>query len=272
MCAGPGVNYDPNTQTATYHESGRYYMLFDEKTETESKFALITESGEQLETTPGDWNTRVLVVAAGVQGITLAPQTFRFFFGIEAPNKGYDPTGAPYYDDINGNNQPDAGEPSFDYREFLFDANDWRSTRVTHYYRRSDNNGFFLEQEVAWDASTPKLLNGTALVPRTLKPRQNAFRFGRPNVTINLLAAFTPPEFFNGAVGLNADTRVNPFAALAILNLVFDSIHNVTGTVDWDGPGGPMPEHQELIEAHFFVLPIGDPIQLVIDGFEAFAR
>lgn len=268
---GKPVRVEYANGVATFNENGRYYMMFDEQTDTNGLFALITESGEVLEATPGDYTSRVLVAATSVQGASLAPETFRNFFGKDAPNIGYDPTGAPYYDDINGNGAPDAGEPSFDFRDFLFDANDWRSTRVDHYYRRADTNGFFQPQEVDWGSNTPKLQNGVDLVPRTLKPRLNAFRFGRPNLTINLLTAFSPPEFFNGTVGLNADTRVNPFMALALLNLVFDGIHNVKANVDWDGPG-PMPEHQELVEAFFFVLPIGDPVQLIVQGFEEFAR
>ena len=98
-------------------------------------------------------------------------------------------------------------------------------------------------------------------------PRLNAFRFGRPNVTINLLLAFSPPEFFDGTHALNADTRINPFAAIAFLNLVFDSIHNVVAVVDYDG-AGPAPAQERLIDAHLFVAPIGDPVQLIIDGLE----
>jgi hypothetical protein len=71
---------------------------------------------------------------------------------------------------------------------------------------------------------------------------------------------------------LNAETRVNPFTAIAFVNLAFDSIHNVQANVDWDGPSGPMPQHQELVEAHIFVMPIGDPVQLLAEGFEQLAR
>lgn len=271
---GTPVRVDYANSVATYSTAGRYYLQFDEMTESNGTFVLVGENGDFL-TNPAsswDWADRVLVAATAVQGISLAPETFMFIYGKEAPNKGYDASGAPYYDDINGNGAPDAGEPLFDWREYLWDPTDWRSTWVEKYYRRADNNGFPDPQDIDWGSSTPKLTNGVVLVARNLRPRLNAFRFGRPNITINLLAAFSPPEFFNGTHALNGQTRVNPFTAIAFVNLAFDSIHNILGKVDWDGPTGPAPEHEELIEAWMFVMPIGDPLQLLANGFEQLAQ
>ena len=265
---GVPVRVDYADGVATYNAAGMYYLMFDDRSDAGS-FTLISESGVFVETTPGDFSTRVMVDATAIQGTTLAPQTFTHVFGIEVANGGYDPTGAPYYDDINGNGQQDSNEPSFDERQFLFDPNDWRSTWVEKFYRRGDNNGFPDPMEIAWDSPTPKMNDGTPLVARNFRPRLNAFRFGRPNVTVNLLMAFSPPEFFDGTHALNANTRINPFTAIAFLNLVFDSIHNVVAVVDYDG-AGPAAAQERLIDAHLFVAPIGDPVQLIIDGLESF--
>ncbi|MBU0640949.1 MAG: hypothetical protein KKB50_18965 [Planctomycetes bacterium] len=263
------VNY--SNGVATYDEAGQYYLLFDERTDTDGLFALITSEGEMLEETPGDWETRVLIGASAVQGITLAPEQFTNIFGIDVPNPGYDPAGAPYYDDINENGQPDTGEPSFAERHMLSDPNDWRSTWVEKYYRVQGTDAFPEPQEIDWEAETPALMDGTPLVPRNIRPRLNAFLFGRPNSAINLLMAFGSPEFFNGTQAMNAQTRINPLMAVALIDLVCERIQNVAATVDWDGPGG-MPAHEELVPAWFFMAPIGDPLTMIIDRFDELAE
>jgi hypothetical protein len=258
------VNYAEGV--ATYNTSGRYYLLFDERTDSEGLFGLIAETGELLEQTPGDWATRMLIRTADVQGLDLQPEVFTHVFGLEVPNPGYDPEGAPYYDDINDNGVPEADEPVFAERMFLSDPNDWRSTWVEKFYRRGDNNGFPRAEEIDWESDTPALIGGVALVPRNFKARLNAYLFGRPNTAINLLLAFSPPQFFNGTQALNRETRVNPLMAVAIIDLVFEQMMNVEATVDWDGPG-EMPAHEELVPAWFFVAPIDDPVALIADGF-----
>jgi hypothetical protein len=262
------VNYDGGV--ATYDVNGQWYLLFTERTPDEGLFELISESGEILQDTLTVETERVLVAATAIVGLDLSAQTFTNYFGVDVPNPGYDPTGAPYFDDFNDDGQQGAGEPSFDHRDFLWNADDWRSTRVDTYYRRGDNNGFFTPDQVDWGAPEPRLLDGTPLVVRQLRPRMNAFRFGNPNLTINLLTAFSPANFFDGTHSLNGDTRVNPFTAMALINLAFGSIHNVGAVVDFDGPG-PMPPHPELIDAHVFVTPVGDPMQLIVDGFMDYA-
>ncbi len=260
------VNYEAGT--ATYHAEGQYYLAFNENTPSQGSFDLVSADGRFLEDTPGDPATRVHVLASEVQGTAIAPETFTLIYGIEVPNPRYLDDGAPYYDDINNNDVEDAGEPRFDYRNFLYDPNDWRSTYLEKYYRRADNNGFIGDEGVDFNSDTPRAGDGVELVPRNLKPRLNAYKFGRPNVTVNLLAAFSPPEFFDGTHDLSASTRLNPFQALALLNLVFDSIHNVQGQVDYDGDG-PLPEREELITAELFTPPVGDPLLLIVDQFEA---
>ncbi|MFQ5805525.1 MAG: hypothetical protein ACE5I3_03635 [Phycisphaerae bacterium] len=267
---GEPVRVDYADGVATYNPYGQYYLLFDPRTEAEGLFALIAETGEVLEQTPGDWASRVLVAATAVLGIDLAPETFTHVFGIDVPNPGYDPEGAPYYDDINNNGVHDPGEPSFAEKHYLFDPNDWRSTWVEKYYRRADNHGFPNPEDIDWESATPALKNGVPLVPRNLKPRLNAFLFGRPNTAINLLTAFSPPEFFNGTQALDRATRINPFMAIAIIDLMFEQVMNVQATVDWDGPGG-MPPHEELVPAWIFVPPLGDPLTLIAEGFMNFA-
>ncbi|MCG3128471.1 MAG: hypothetical protein CHACPFDD_03360 [Phycisphaerae bacterium] len=268
---GEPVQVDFVEGVATYNPEGTYFVMFLPDSNSTGFFQLISPNGAPLQLTPGDETTNVLISPTAILGITLAPETSTHFFGTHVANPGYDADGAPYYDDFNNNNVQDAGEPVFDFREFLHNPADWRSTFVERYYRRADNNGFPAPQDIDWQASTPKLLNGVALVARNLKPRLNAFRFGRPNVTVNLLAAFAPPEFFNGANALNGATRVNPFMSLALLNLVFGSIHNVEAPIDFDGPG-PLPLRNELVNADLFVLPIGDPLQLIVDGIGAVAH
>ncbi len=264
------VNYAADV--ATYSETGMYYMLFDERSDTEGLFALMTENGEQLENPPGSgWENRVLVAANAVQEIDIAPEEFSFVYGIDIPNEGYDPEGAPYYDDINENGLPDVGEPTFAEQHFLWDPADWRSTWVEKYYRQANNNGFPDPEDIDWNSDTPKLLNGVALVPRNLRPRLNGFLFPRPNSAINLLMAFSPPEFFNGTQAIDGNTRINPLMAVAIVDLVFEQTMNVEAMVDWDGEGG-MPPHEELVPAWFFVPPVDDPIALIAENFANYAE
>ena len=265
------VSYDPNSGLATRDdETGEHYLMFDELTHSDGRFALINASGDLLEQTPGDYETRVTVDPTQLEGGPILPESTRFIYGIDVANPGFDPAGAPFYDDINNNDQHDQGEPTFDFREFLFDPMDWRSTRVETYYRRADDHGFVRPEQIDFGSDTPRTLDNVALVPRRLRPRLNAFRFGRPNVTINLLAAFSPPEFFNGVGGLDENTRLNSFMVLALANLAFDSVHNTRAVIDPDGPG-PAPAFEQLSDAHLFVAPLGDPVLLMLDSVEDLA-
>ena len=273
--AGPNgvpvrVNY--SNGVATYNAAGAYYLLFDETTPTEGWFALIKETGELLEDPAGSgWANRVLIDPGTVQGITLAPEVFTYVYGVDVPNEGYDPDGAPYYDDINDNGREDTGEPTFAEIPFLGDPQDWRSTWVERYYRRADNHGFPAPDDIDWNAATPKLLNGVVLVPRAFRPRQNGYLFPRPNSALNLLMAFSPPEFFNGTQQLSATTRINPLMAVALIDLAFDQALNIEAIVDWDGPG-PMSPHRELVPVWFFVAPVDDPIGLITDTFSQYVQ
>lgn len=271
---GPGgmpVRVDLVESTPVYSETGTYYLLFGSRVQEENLFELIDGDGTILEQTPGDPQTRVFVNPADIDGLSLQRETFTRYFGIEVGNPAYDPDGAPYYDDINENGVQDEGEPSFDHVELLGNPDDWRSTFVVNYYRRADNDGFVSMEDVAWDAETPMTTDYVDLVPRNFAPRMNAWRFGRPNLALNLLTAFMPPEFFDGKHALDTDTRLNPFAVIAMTSLAFDSIHNVLAKVDWDGPG-PSPVHEQLINANFWTPPIDDPVQLMVDGFLSVAE
>ncbi len=110
-----------------------------------------------------------------------------------------------------------------------------------------------------------------ALVPRNLRPRLNGFLYGRPNSALNLLLAFSPPEFFNGTQTIDENTRINPLMSVALIDLVFEQTMNVEAVVDWDGPGG-MPPHEQLVPAWFFVAPVDDPIALVAENFADYAE
>lgn len=264
---GVPVRVDYADGVATYSETGQFYLML---TRDEGVFELIDDQGQLQLNDPGDPESRVTVLAGEVAGIELMPEVWTNIYGVPAPNPAYDPTGAPYYDDINGDGIYNAGEPLFDSRAFLNNPEDWRSTRIDYYYRRADNNTAPMQDEIDWASQTPKTLDGVELVRRNLRPNLNAFRFGTPNVTLNLLAAFSPADFFDGTQALDETTTVNPFQALAILNLVFSSVHNVDAFIDFDGDG-PAEGHIELVNTHLFVPPIGDPISLILDGFEFFS-
>lgn len=208
----------------------------------------------------------ILVQAADVVGINLRAERFTHVFGTEVPNSRYNPDNDPYYDDANGNGTHDAGEPTAPFRPTLFDPLDWRSTDIRLYYRRADNGASVSFENVDFEADTPRTFDGVTLVARRFLPRPNAFRFGRPNTAVNLLTAFLPPEFFNGRHSLNGETLVDIFSAIAIINLVMDQVFNVEAEVDIDGRG-PLPATRMLTDAHLFVVPIGDPFQLLLDGF-----
>jgi len=113
--------------------------------------------------------------------------------------------------------------------------------------------------------------DGEALVPRNYVPRPNCFRFGRPNTTINLLTTFMPPEFLDGTHGITEDTPLGVFQAAATLNLIMEQVFNVEAVMDIDGDG-PMEAKRLLVDGHMFVLPIGDPFVLLLDGFEALSE
>ena len=251
---------------ATYNQAGQYFVVPAPDWWENGLFELIDETGDFLLAIPGDFESCIQITPDAIQGITLTQETWTWVFDIDVPNPGYDSDGAPFYDDINNNNIQDHNEPTFSDIAFLWDPSDWRSTNIETYYRRADTGGFVNPEDVDWESETPQLQNGVRLVPRIFKPRLNAYKFGRPSTAINLLMAFSPPELFNGTQSLNADTRINPFQAVALIDLVFESIQNIEAEVDWDGPLGPAPPHMALIDAWFFVPPFGDPVQLLADG------
>jgi hypothetical protein len=215
----------------------------------------------------GDIDPSLIVVnVLDIQGFVLASDPFTHVFGIEVANPRHNAEADPFFDDRNGNGVFDDGEPTASFRPTLFDARDWRSTDIQQYYRRADDGAPFDFAEVDWEAATPQLLDGIALVARDFLPRANAFRFGRPNTAINLLTAFSPPELFDGTRGFNQDTEVDVFSAIGVINLVMDQVFNIVANVDIDGLG-PLPSREMLVEARMFVVPIGDPLLLLVDGF-----
>ncbi len=205
-----------------------------------------------------------------IVGLTVQPQFFRFVFGAEVPNERFDPAGNPYFDDVNGNGVEDTGEVTADFRPTLFNPDDWRSTDVSRYYRRA-GGGSVIVEEIDFASPEPRAFDGELLVPRSFRPRLNAFKFGRPNSAINLLTTFLPPEFFDGTHSIAADTRLGIFPALAMINLVMEQMFNVEATIDIDGPGPFQPE-SVLIDAHLFVVPVGDPLALLLEGFESLSE
>jgi hypothetical protein len=208
----------------------------------------------------------ILVAADQVVGSPVSVQAFRHVYGTDVPNLRYDANGDPYFDDIDADGVQDDNEPTAPHRPTLFDPRDWRSTDVRLYYRRSDNAASVTFEEIQFDSPTPVTTDGAALVPRNFVPRLNAFRFGRPNTSVNLVTAFAPPEFFDGTHALNRDTRIDIFSAVAIMNLVLDQVFNVAVDVDLDGMG-PLPRQTTLTDAHPFTAPIGDPFVLLLKGF-----
>ncbi len=212
---------------------------------------------------------QILVFIGDVVGLNIQIEAFEFVYGTEVDNPRFDPAGDPFYDDINGNGVQDPNEPTASWQPTLFDGGDWRSTDIRIYYRLADGGpvGF---DDVAWDSPVPQTIDGTPLVPRTYRPRLNAFRFGRPNTAINMLTAFLPPDFFDGTHELSADTSVSIFSSIAVLNLVMDQIFNIEANVDVDG-FGPLPRVRTLINAEPFIAPVDDPFALIVKGFEAFA-
>ncbi len=265
------VLYDEVTGIATYDAMGQWYLMADEGTWTDGLFTLIMDTGDALEETPGDWESRVRISPDDVVGLELVQEAFTWLYGIDAPNPAYDPDGAPYYDDINENGVEDAGEPFFSERHYLWDPNDWHSTFVEQYYRRVDTNGFPDPEQINWDSDVPRMLDGTLLKARNYRPRLNGWKFGHPGLTVNLLMMFSPPEFFNGRHALSGDTRINSLMTLAMVTLVMDSMHTVRAEIDFDGPG-PQPAHFERVPAYFFTPPVGDPVQMLIDGFQDLAK
>ena len=209
----------------------------------------------------------IIVDIDDIIGLQIRRDRFNRVFGTEVPNDQYDPSGDPYFDDINGNEMQDENEPTAPFRPTLFDPNDWRSTDIRLYYRRADNGEAVLFENVDFESQTPRTLDGVALVERNYLPRLNAFKFGRPNTAVNLLTAFVPPEFFNGTQGFTEDTQLDIFSAIAMINLVMDQVFNVEANIDVDGLG-PLPKQRMLIDAHLFVAPVGDPFVLLMKGFE----
>lgn len=208
-----------------------------------------------------------LVSPFEIVGLTVQPEFFRFVFGAEVPNERFDSAGNPYFDDVNGNGVEDAGEVTADFRPTLFNADDWRSTDVSRYYRRA-TGGSVIVDEIDFQSREPRTFDGELLVARSFRPRLNAFKFGRPNSAINLLTTFLPPEFFDGTHSFAADTQLGVFQALAMINLVMEQMFNVEATIDIDGPGPFQPE-LAVIDAHLFVVPVGDPLVLILEGFES---
>jgi hypothetical protein len=207
-----------------------------------------------------------MVTPAEIVGLGLQPEFFRFVYGTEVPNENYDPSGNPFFDDVNGNGVEDPGEHTSDFRPTLFNPDDWRSTDISRYYRRASGGAVAME-DVDFESPEPRAFDGEALVARNYLPRLNAFKFGRPNSAINLLTTFMPPNFFNGTHALDEDTPLSIMQAIATINLVMEQSFNVEAVIDIDGSGPHQPE-RILTDAWLFVLPIGDPLVLLLDGFE----
>ena len=214
---------------------------------------------------------QILISIDSIVGLPVTRETFTNVFGTEVSNPRYNADGDPYYDDLNADEIQDADEPTSPHRPVLFNGLDWRSTDIRLYYRRSDNNAAVTFEEVDFMSDTPQTMDGVTLVPRNYVPRLNAFRFGRPNTAINLLTAFLPPEFFNGTFGFKEETPLDVFAAIAMINLMMDQVHNVEANVDIDGIG-PLAAVRTVINANIFIAPIGDPFVLLVKGFTAFAE
>ena len=201
-----------------------------------------------------------------IVGLDVQPEFFTCVFGTDVGNPSYNADGNPYFDDVNGNALEDMGEYTSDFRPVLFNPEDWRSTDVARYYRR-ESGGSVTPQDVDFESSVPQTMDGEALVPRNYIPRLNAFRYGRPNSAINLLTTFMPPEFFNGTQGLDENTELGILQAVATINLVLEQVFNVDARIDIDGEG-PLEEAVTIVDAYLFVMPVGDPFVLLIEGFE----
>ncbi len=208
----------------------------------------------------------ILITPESIAGLDLGKLNFARVFGAEVPNGRYNADADPFFDDANGNGVHDPGELTAPFRPTLFDLSDWRATDIRFYYRRADNGQSVTFEEIDFESATPVTIDGVALVARNFLPRLNAFRFGRPNTAINLLTAFTPPNFLDGTHSLNRDTHVDIFTALGMINLIMDQVFNVEAEVDIDGIG-PLPAQRMLIDAHMFVVPVGDPFVLLLKGF-----
>ncbi|MCH7872572.1 MAG: hypothetical protein IID33_12815 [Planctomycetes bacterium] len=258
--------------TITADEAGHYALELFWENDAWFGIPIDTRTGQHARVDPADENSLDLEVPMDQVSGLLGPEVFTYFYDIEVPNPMHDPRGDPWFDDINGNDRWDADEPTFDWREELWQAGDWRSTNVERYYRRADNNLAVRERDVNWDSSTPRTWTGVALIPRDFKRRLNAFTFGRPNSAINLLTAFLGHDFFDGTHKLDANTRVGAFGAMALLNLVFDArLYNLEAYVVDYGFDGASPATLQVVEAWPWNPPLDDPIILVIEGFEILA-
>ena len=85
------------------------------------------------------------------------------------------------------------------------------------------------------------------------------------------MSSFSPPDFFDGTHSLNETTPLSIFQSIAMINLMMEQTFNVEAVVDIDG-NGPLEPQRILIDAHPFVLPIGDPFVLLIKGFESLSE
>lgn len=192
---------------------------------------------------------------------------FEFVYGTEVGNLNFNDDANPFFDDTNNNGVEDLGEFTADFRPILFNPGDWRSTDIGRYYRRADGLSVIID-EVDFASVDPRTIDGVALVARNYLPRLNAFRFGRPNTAITLLTTFMPASFVSGTGSFTADTPLSIFQAMAMMNLIMEQRHNIEATIDIDGATGPLLPKSILIEAELFVLPLGDPFLLMIDGFD----
>jgi hypothetical protein len=262
--------------TVVRDDSGDYALdMFWEGPPIEGWMAVLTNTitGQRLmRQVEEDWEEEVRVKPEEIVDLNMAPQRHTHVFDTEVPNPMYNPEGDPWYDDINENGEHDPEEPTFDRREELWQAGDWRSTNVKRYYRRADNDGFVSERDVNFESPTPQTFTGIALVPRNFKRRNNAFTFGRPNAVINLISAFMDQDFFDGTHTLNADTRVSVFGALAMMNLVFDArLYNLDAYIVDYGPEGATPAKLQRVDASPWVPPVDDPLILLVKGFDELA-
>jgi len=291
------IDFSAADGTYTYNVNGRYYLTFTESSQRDGVFGLFDLNLSRPATTadlaaveavttgmeapdhdapplggfvrPPNAGPPATVSISAIVGLEVDTEASTLVYGTEVPNEHYDPAGDPYFDDANNNGIEDVGELTVSFRPILFNRGDWRSTDVARYYRRVSGDAV-TAADVDFAADQPQAQDGEALVARRLLPRLNAFRFGRPNTAINLLTAFLPPSFFDGTHAIDEDTPLGIFQAIATINLVMEQVLNVEAEVDVDGDG-PLQSRTILVDARLFIVPIGDPFVLLVEGFESLA-
>jgi hypothetical protein len=228
--------------------------------------AVDVQSGEAIRDRSGA-PLRILLARVEQEVALTLHETFSRIPGCAVPNPRYDPERDPYFDDLDANDRPGAGEPTFPFRPFAppevearFDIPagqaGYLNREVAYHvdpaiYSLPDGQPFSLHAPppgFTFDRS-PKD-NGLRL--RRFRPRPNGHLYARPHLLFARLLAAFPPSFFDGDHGITTETGFDILQCLALTAIRMETPEGVEDVrLDLDPGAGEVAKRMPFLEFRF---------------------